>query len=528
MMRSVTYLILAAVIINLTASCKKEKETGLDSNCVYTAAGRWMGNPYEIGNLSARTGMKVQQASHLYVRVWITESEAFREWEAIGDFLPFDRRYEPQANGFHRLESGKGQGLWLYGMVPASAQLPGAYEVLEKCFLPEPGDAVWNVLLKENNNPEARNGVPIKGKLTFFDPISQQNMPLSGVKVIIQDGGRSLNAVTQEDGSFSNPNRIFASQAEVLLRFEDAHMEIRTLDLDNLGGILTPNILSFGMINQCAFENLQLEIGSKTTNATLQASAASWYVYNRFKEFATAKGYGIPPKKLNFWAARNAPINDSYSAPMLRHVGAQQGAKELLQQLFGLPPSIANPLSTLIKNDLPDVYAPYYDVNTNRTPPGYIETLFHEFGHSTHYVKAGNSFWSKYIEHIFTNGGYGDGTQPLSGLVAMSESWAEDFSLEVLTYFYGPEKYPPSLRDANTWSGYRWIPVGVYYDLHDDDGGAEAFDKVKGFSFKEMYDLFSPETDHPAKFRNLLMLTYPYKSSGQEADIEALYQHYGW
>jgi hypothetical protein len=268
-------LFFVSAILISTLSCKKEKNADIDPNCVYSASGRFMGNPYEVGNLSERTGLRINKSSHYYIRVWITDSDAFKEWEAIGDFLPFDRRYEPQANGFHRLDSGKEKGIWIYGMVPASAQLPGAYEVLEKCYLPEPGDIVWNMLDKGIDAPEARNGVPIRGKLTFFDPISQQYMPLSGVRVIIQDGGRTLQSVTQADGSFSNPNKIFVSRAEVLLRFEDPQMEIRTLDLDNLGGILTPNILSFGMINQCAFENLQLEIGSNTTNATLQASAAS-------------------------------------------------------------------------------------------------------------------------------------------------------------------------------------------------------------------------------------------------------------
>jgi hypothetical protein len=526
-MRRLLFSFLA--LTTLVFSCKKEDGGPSSSNCTYTASGKWMGNPYNATDLAERIGIPGLEPTHWYIRTFVQTTDEWKAWDMAGDFFPFDQRYEPQKDGFHQVEKSTTNGIWIYGLVKAGAAMPNdAFEILEKSYLPEPGDAVWNALSKVPVAEYARTGTPIQGKVTFLDPISNEKKPLIGVRVIIQDGGRTLQAVTQADGTFSNANKIFAAGAEVLIRFEDAQMEIRTLDLDNLGGILTPNILSVGMVEQCSFEDLQIEIGSNTTNATLQASAASWYVYQQFKAFATAKGYGIPPKKLNFWAARNAPINDSYSAPMLRHVGAQQGAKDLLMQLFGLPASIANPLSTIVKNDLPDIYAPYYDANTNRTPAGYIETLFHEFGHSTHYVKAGNGFWSKYIEHIFANGGYGDGTQPLSGLVAMSESWAEDFSLEALSYFYGSDKYSPELRDANTWRGYNWIPVGVYYDLYDDDGGKEAFDKVKGYSFRQMYDLFSLETDAPAKFRARLISDYPDISAGQEDAITDLYEHYGW
>lgn len=515
-------------------SCKKEKgsqtEGPIEDTCTYLASGRWMSNPYLVEEESSEFGRKTASATHQYIRVWIEDSESFSKWDAIGDFLPFDWRKEPLENGEHSIErSQQTIGRWIYGLVEINKVLPSRnYELIDQRILSEPGSSTWKS--QQSKISSQTSIVPpstIAGSLKFFDPISEKYEPLVGVRVQIRDGGRLINAVTQADGSFTSPNKILSKAAEVLLRFDNTFMEIRTLNLDDLGGMTTPNIISMGMVTACSFGNLQLQIGTSTTNSKLQASGAGWYAYQKFREFATAKGYGIPSKKLNFWAAKDAPINDSYSAPMLRHVGAQQGARDLLVQLFGLPPAIANPLSTLIKNDLPDIYAPYYSSNTNRTPAGHIETLFHEFGHCTHYTQAGNAFWTKYIDHIFAQGGYGDGNDPLSGLVAMSESWAEDFSLEVLEYFYGKEKYSAQLRDENTWRGYPWIPVGVYYDM-SDDATNENFDRVSGFSFKEMYDLFSNEVDHPRAFERAILQTYPTKAAGQEADIDLLLRHYGW
>lgn len=516
-----------------TLACKKDQNPpdGVDpgpDTCNYTASGRLMPNPYLLDDFHSKPGMDDLSASHHYVRVWVNSPDVWQQWDALGEFLPFDWRREPLANGSHADElKSRQDGLWIYGLVPADIRKPiSTFEILDERYIPEIGQPGYRELFGETNT-HARTAPTLSGKLTFFDPISEKYEPLAGVRVIVQDGGRTIQAITQADGSFSNPNRILGTTAEIILRFENPQMEIRTLDLDDLGGILLPNIISMGMITQCSFADLRLEIGPKTTNAKLQASGAGWYAYQQFRKFAEANGYGIPNKKLNFWAAKDAPINDSYSAPMLRHVGAQQGARDLLIQLFGLPAAIANPLANIIKNDLPDIYAPYYSTNTNVTPKRHIEVLFHEFGHSTHYMQAGNAFWSRYIDHIFLNGGYGDGNDPLSGLVAMSESWAEDFSKEVLDYFYGKEKYSPELRDANTWRGYPWIPVGVYYDLFDDAGN-EPFDKVSGFSFKNMYDAFSNDVDAPRKFMQTLITTYPSISAGQEADMDVLFRHYGY
>ena len=182
----------------------------------------------------------------------------------------------------------------------------------------------------------------------------------------------------------------------------------------------------------------------------------------------------------------------------------------------------------LIKKDLPDIYAPYYSDDSSRTSPGHIETLNHEFGHATQFTKSGKEFWSIYIKHIFENGGYGNGNGTASGIVAMSESWAEDFSFELLSQVYGADKYTPEIREKNYWYGYNWIPVGIYYDLMDADNERESYDRVSGFKFPELYQIFGPEIKSPQQFRDQLFVKYPTKAEAQREEIINLFTYYGY
>ena len=109
----------------------------------------------------------------------------------------------------------------------------------------------------------------------------------------------------------------------------------------------------------------------------------------------------------------------------------------------------------------------------------------------------------------------------------MSESWAEDFSFELLSKVYGAEKYTPAIRDKNRWGGYPWVPVGIYYDLLDPEKN-ETFDNVSGFTFPEIYQVFGPDVKSPQQFRDQLFIKYPAKAEAQRNAIFGLYTYYGY
>lgn len=516
-MRAVLLCIIGTVFL---FSCKKdqhkEDEHTLDPNCTYVANGRAITHEYQVENAEELTGKKNLQPNRFYVKTFISQAEDLEKLNELGDFLPFDWRFEPNANLSHNIEASD-NGVWMYGVVTnAKKGLLNSYETLDEMYY-----------LDENEVAGRMAAHQITGKVEFYDPIDKKIKPLKDITVIVKDGGKMLQAVTDRSGNFTINNRIYAEKAEVLLKFDNPTLEIRTLDLKNLGLILTPNTISLGMMGKCAFDQLNISIGTETKNNDLYNSAAAYFSYQQFKEFAAANGYGIPEKKLNLWIARDVEFSTGYAAPMLRHVGSDQGTKDLLVKLFNIPANLAGNLANLIKKDLPDVYAPYESTDNDRTSPYHIETLYHEFGHCTQYTRSGNAFWSDYIEHIFNNGGYGSGGGTVPGLVAMSESWAEDFSFEMLSQVYGATLYPHELRDKNVWTAYRWIPVGIYYDLMDEEKN-EVFDNVGGFTFPELYQIFGPDVRTPQQFRDQLFIKYPAKAEPQRDAIVALFKQYGY
>lgn len=521
-------LLFITIVALFTYSCKKDKDNSPEQNdnCTYIANGKVLVNPYGTQKVAMDAGIKNLEPSHIYLKTFVRSAEELEKINLHGEFLPFDWRKEPNKNLSHETESSA-EGIWMYGVVAKeNIQQISNYEILEKSYYPSENDGIWSNGFTSNSNVKQANNV-ISGRIEFYDPIDQTYRPLKNITVIVKDAGKMILGFTNENGDFTINKRILSEKVEVLLKFDSKDMEIRTLDLNDLGLILSPSVYSAGMMANCALNQLNIQVGPETKSNELYNCAAGYYAYQQFREFATANGYGVPEGKLNFWIAKDAALTDGYAAPMLRHVGTNQGAKELLMNLFSIPAQLAGSIANLIKKDLPDIYAPYYSKDSSRTSPGHIETLYHEFGHATQFTKSGKDFWSLYIKHIFENGGYGEGTGGATGLVAMSESWAEDFSFELLSKVYGTEKYNHDLRDKNKWYGYSWVPVGIYYDLQDSEKN-EVFDNVSGFTFPELYQIFSPDVKSPQQFRDQLFIQYPAKAEAQREEINNLFIYYGY
>lgn len=526
-MKLYKYILISLVFI-VVLSCKKDKDKDSETidNCTYITNGKVMTNPYGVQKVGNDARVTNLEASHLYIKTFVKSTEEINHINQLGDFLPFDWRKEPNKNLVHEIEASA-EGLWMYGVVAKDKiQQIAQYETLEKSYYAEEGDGIWEKMYTSNSTAR-KSSDAISGRVEFYDPIDNTYRPLKNITVIIKDAGKMIQGITNENGDFSINRKILSEKVEVLIKFDSKDMEIRTLDLNDLGQILSPSVYSAGMMANCALDQLDIKVGPGTQNNEFYNCAAGFYAYQQFREFASANGYGIPEGKLNFWIAKDAPLTDGYAAPMLRHVGSNQGAKELLMNLFGIPGQLAGSLANLIKKDLPDIYAPYYSDDSSRTSPGHIETLYHEFGHATQFTKSGKDFWSIYIKHIFENGGYGEGYGGATGLVAMSESWAEDFSFELLSKVYGAEKYTHGIRDKNNWYYYPWIPVGIYYDLMDAEKN-ETFDNVSGFTFPELYQIFSPEVKSPQQFRDQLFIQYPTKAESQREEINNLFIYYGY
>ncbi len=501
-----TLILLACIVI---FGCKKNSENPGDTCSVEII--HQLKNPYELSSEKMLTGKK---ATHEYVKFHIQNIKQYQALEAKGVFLldhPFDAI--PDKNLQYNTEHTKQYGVY-YGVVPADVNISDYQaEKIADLDMPE-GNPTGRISTDANRQFE--------GTITFFDPVDSVQKPLKGVQVIIKDFTKTASGITNEDGhfAFSTPS-ITSDTAEVIIRFDNDYLQIHTLDANDLFGVFSTNTFSLGFKKSCAFTNLNIEIGRQFNDATLQHSCAVLHALNEYKVFAAHYGFLMPDKKFYFWLGKEAPISTSYATPMLHHMTQQSisNPTQLLSNLFGIPADLANLLSLVIGDQLPDVYAPYYMRYSSAARASFIETMFHELSHASHFAKVGPDFWVPYVEYIYGHGGYGEPSFTNSGIISLSEAWAEDCSNIGLNYIYGKQKY----LDFNETPPADWIPYGLYHDLLDA-GTNEAFDNVSGISFPQVYLLFTSDTRNLGMLKAKLKAIYP----SQEAAIEILFNHYGY
>ena len=367
------------------------------------------------------------------------------------------------------------------------------------------------------------------GRITCKDPIDGIEKGIKGVQVRYRQFAKIWTAVTNERGEYTIQANLLTNKPEVLLTFENELYEVRNFDADNIIQLLAPYTRTLGNITINGTTEIIIGKGNQT-NATLQTAATTFLAIQQYRTFSEKNGYNLPPKKMNVWISGDDVFGTegSFAAPMLRNLGFTDinSIKQLLVGLFHLPLSLAGTIANSVKSHLPDIYAPYYASYEQGVSKYYIEAMFHEFSHAGHYSKVGNSFWKPYITHIYENGGYGNGEQMNSGLVALSESWAEDLSMQCLRYFYGNTLYSDELLDINTNANYPWIPWGLYNDIYDK-GNRESWDAVENISFEEMYGLLTLETNHPEVFKTKLK-NYLNADVEVAENIDVLFEHYGF
>lgn len=511
-MKSVFLILIISLIL---ISCKKNSEQVLAiETCDVVIKNGRLKNPYSI---SENPGIKAK-ATHVYEKIILHSIEEYDFLIKKGvniSIVPFENISEKES-----IEKSNIYPV-VYAVVPVTVDLSGFQHIhLDDLFMPEFSDKKIYGLTSNT----------IQGTIHFKDPISGVTVPVGGVKVIVKDVTKQASAITNQDGGFEFADlNLVSDTVQVLIEFSTDYYEIRTLDAGNLQSIVFPNKFSLGYKRTCGLTNMQIEIGQEYSNSSLQYSMATLLALNQYKEFATAQQLLFPTKKMVFWLGKDAPISTSYSAPMLNHIALsdQSQIEGLLTHLFGISNALTPILYLFVKDKLPDIYAPYYTRNVNLVPKSFMETLYHEYTHASHYAKVGNNFWNIYIQHIFQNGGYGDGTEPDAGMIELSEAWAEDVSYFCAYQLYGLQRYISETEKLYN----DFIPYGIYNDIYDNspdtatiNGNIRYFDQVSGISFTNMYQLLTPAIRSPQQFRQELKSNYP----AQATAIDSLFSVYGF
>lgn len=487
-------------------SCKKNNVEKIET-CDVVITHR-LANPYTI---PIEKDFDKQNPTHQYLKFHIYNATEYNFLVSNGVFLldhPFDA--VPNKNYEYTTEHTKQYGVY-YGVVPTNVDVSQfTTEKVSDLYMPV-ANPVGKLIPKT-----------FSGTVTFFDPIDSIQVPLQGIRVIIKDATKFVYAITDTFGNFSvTTNALVADTAEILLQFDNSNLEIHTLDLTNLFGVFGINTYSLGFKRSCGFTNLNIAIGRSFNNAALHHSCAALLSYNQFKKFAHQNGLLMPTQKMLIWLGKEAPLSTSYAAPMLHNMADQNIANttQLIENLLGVPADIADLLAIIVKSQLPDIYAPFYNRYATAARVSFMETLYHEFSHTSHYTKVGPQFWMPYVEYIYTHGGYGQPNFTNSGIVGLSESFAEDLSYMCAYSLYHKQQY----INLNENPVDDWIPYGLYYDLYDNSTN-EPFDQVSNISFTQVYNLLDVNTRSLATLKQKLKNNFP----AQQAAIEILFRHYGF
>ena len=506
MNRTLFIFIISLVIF----ACKKSDTKTPKDECTVEIKHQFK-NPYEATSEVLLQG----NSTHQYVKFRLFNIEQYRNLEAKGAVLldhPFDAI--PDKNLQYKIEHTATYAVY-YGVVPNNVNISKyQYEKIKDLYMPEKKSIDGKI--------NGEEGKQFQGNVTFFDPIDSVQVPLKNIAIIVKDATKVAYAYTDDKGNFTIYGaNITSDTVEVLIKFDNSYVEIHTLDVANIFGVFNQNIYSLGFKKSCAFTNLNIEIGREFNNAALLHSCAALYSFYKYVDFANHYGFQMSSQKFLFWLGKDAPISTSYATPMLHNMADQNIANptQLLSNLFGLPANLAGTLAAVIKNQLPDLYAPFYSRYATAARASFIETMFHELSHASHYAKVGPAFWLPYVEYIYAHGGYGEAAFPNSGIIGMSEAWAEDLSNFGLFYTYHKQKY----LENNETPAIDFIPYGVYHDLQDD-GTNETFDNVSNITFPQLYNVFSSDLRSVADYKAKLKAAFP----AQQAAIDILYAHYGY
>lgn len=480
---------------------------------------------YEVGKVELimrERGMLSQneqlRPTHRYVEVKATTEDGLLALKNSGiHILPLDLLTE---------KSG-GEGVF-YSLMPAGIDFPASVQVrtIADLYLPSGDQRELEIALLEKAGylspgdiapqPLHRQQANIQGKIRIAYPEDGQMRPIRNARIVAVENSRLIESQTDEDGNFLIIGDFFR-RIDLYIVFDNGVVQVNRLPKRNLLETFFAAWQKVGSFPAAQWGNIQLDIPITRPEpwslATLHNSIYEFY------DFCDAYGYIKPDKKLVIWADENFLFSTSYAAPMLHHIDQNDRGyiADILQNMLGLDRNIAVTLSNVAAVGLPDIYSHYF----TRNPRTRLRTvMFHEMGHATHYMKIGDAFWVRYINYIVQHGGYGEANTPNNGIVAYAEGWAEDISLECYRFLFG--SYDP--YDPENITPY-WIIDGLFYDLWDDH--EDEHDHVSGISFRQVYNLFTPEVDHPVVLRDKIKQELSSPTALPE-DIDALFGRHGY
>ncbi len=385
------------------------------------------------------------------------------------------------------------------------------------------------------------------GIIRVRDNSTNLNVPLKGVKVKSRRYLKIKSTFTNANGAFYI-NKGYRQKAQVIVKFKNNWANVRGINGSlKLWQYVFPLKKNLGLFEKSSLENIQFTF-PYTSNAnqisSLQFAAAhslntlwetrQYCVNNNIGQFSPGNGY-----KLNIWIS--SVHTSGASAPMLRAIANSSLISAAIDFLL---PGIGTAAKRIVQNYLPDVTMRLQDHTGNtRFAKDISQLFFHEFGHTIHYNKVGNNYWTNVIAGIVANGGYGNKNGSHAGYIAVAESWGffigstfnrtkyisnptirddEHFFLE----FQGRDDSVPVAAFNGSFSR-GWIPWGMHHDLIDsgEPGITLINDAVSGYTINGIFKGFHQGS---TSIQNLKAAILANNGNNQATQVNTLVTSYGW
>ena len=347
----------------------------------------------------------------------------------------------------------------------------------------------------------------------------------------------------------------FRKKATVLVKFKNQHATVRGINGKlKVWQYIWPVKYDAGTFSRTGMQNLNITFNRSTdphsNTSRYWAAATAINAVHQARLQNQQLGLPQPLSNLNIWLS--SKITKGGSAPMLRRIASSSVVYNGIQAMLG---DWGSAIMEVVKQAAPDVTYRYGRTTTQtRNYDEVSSTMLHEMAHVTHYGRAGNGFWTSYIGHILSKGGYGQRTDGTVGYAAVGEAWANFLeSNQVIRYYngFGTNQTAQRIIDNNQRDlehnipdntisisrlatnafgndiGSRgWIPFGMLHDMTDvGETVPGVVDGVDGYTIPQIFQGFTATaTNIPTLTNNILTSN----GNHQAVQVNTLRQSYGW
>ena len=404
--------------------------------------GEKLNNPYSLANMQAAYNELCKtksvassnlEATDLYVRFLPKDSTDFAVLSSLDlELFDYPLDYEIITGGdyYHDPTIPETEITWQYTKVKPDFEFPDMqYEILDECYIPEEeltksssvslfGEELEIMAIRMAGQSEEYSIVETKAKAKKYPEgyvrinNDTSDEPVRGVKVRCHYFLKWTSDYTDENGYYKMSKKFSCKPHYSVI-------------LENQKNFVVWG--NWGFLSPATHNDERRSTSGYNFKFTCNDKAWKWLVINNaaydYYRMCETDGIKKPPTDLKIWCWKNAT---SSSAPMLHHLvglNVTAFAVPFAAMLLTGPVVVAeSTLSWFLMAALPDVTIgtegkDYYDIYT---------VVWHELSHASHFSKAGEGLWGRYVNYIVTHGGYGDGTAEAKGkeICELGESWA--------------------------------------------------------------------------------------------------------